>query len=270
MPTKTRIKAYWWVIAGILAAALLLTAVLLLLDREDPQPQETTAPTTTEATIPAMEFAYENGYLTCLTTPSVLGIDVSVHQGQIDWAQVKAAGVDFVMIRVAYRGSVEGLLVPDEMAQQNYAGAKAAGLQVGAYIFTQAISVAESIEDALYALDMVKDWELDMPLVYDWEIIEDHYRNAQVDMRTATDMAKAFCKAVEEAGYEAMVYFNPTQAQQNIYIEELTNYGLWLAHYTDQFSYPREVDMWQYTCAGAVPGIEGDVDIDLYFPYKEQ
>ena len=269
MPTKTNIKAYWWVCAGILAVAVVLTAVLLLFRQEAPQPQETTAPTATEATLPAMEFTYENGYLHCLSEPSILGIDVSVHQKNIDWQQVKAAGVEFVMIRVAYRGSIEGLLVPDEMAQQNYTGAKAAGLRVGAYIFTQSISVQEGIEDARYIMDMVKDWQLDMPLVYDWEIVEDHYRNGQLDPRTLTDTMKAFCQTVEDAGYDAMIYCNPTQVAQNFYLEELTDYGLWLAHYTDQMTFPHKVDMWQYTCTGSVPGIEGNVDIDLYFPYKE-
>ena len=269
MPTKTKIKAYWWVCAGILAAAVILTVVLLLFRQETPQPQETTAPTTTEATLPAMEFTYENGYLRCLSEPSVLGIDVSVHQKDIDWQQVKAAGVEFVMIRVAYRGSIEGLLVPDELAQQNYTGAKAAGLRVGAYIFTQSISVQEGIEDARYIMDMVKDWQLDMPLVYDWEIVEDHYRNGQLDPRTLTDTMKAFCQTVEDTGYDAMIYFNPTQVAQNFYLEELTDYGLWLAHYTDQMTFPHKVDMWQYTCTGSVPGIEGNVDIDLYFPYEE-
>lgn len=270
MPTKTRIKAYWWIGAGILAATVLLTVILLLSRQEAPPPQETTAPATTETTDPAIEFTYENGYLRCLTQPSVLGIDVSVHQKDIDWKQVKAAGVEFVMLRVAYRGSIEGALSADERAQEYYTGAKAAGLKVGAYIFTQSISAEEGVEDARYTMDIIKDWQLDMPLVYDWEIVEDHYRNGQLDPRTVTDTMKAFCQTVEDAGYDAMVYFNPTQVAQNFYLEELTNYGLWLAHYTDQLDFPYQVDMWQYTCTGSVPGIAGNVDIDLYFPYEKE
>ena len=268
MPTKTPINIYGWVGAVILTAAMILTALFLPLPGNTPPAEETVPVTTTPTPSFTREFGYEDGYLSCLSEPSVLGIDVSVHQGQIDYQQVKAAGVEFVMIRVGYRGSVEGLLITDEMAQSNYANAKAAGLKVGAYIFTQSISVEEGLEDAEYALDIIKDWELDMPLVYDWEIIDESYRNAQVDMRTLTDTTKAFCQAVEQAGYDAMVYFNPTQAEQNFYLEELADYGHWLAHYTDQYTYPHAVDMWQYTCTGTVPGIEGDVDIDLYFPEK--
>lgn len=269
MPTKTRTKAYWWIGAGVLAAAAILAAVLLLLPREETQ-EETAPPPLTEHVYTATDFGYENGYLTCLTGTSILGIDVSVHQGDIDWEQVKAAGVDFVMIRVAYRGSIEGALSTDEMAQINYEGAKAAGLKVGGYIFTQSISAEEGIEDALYVMDIVKDWELDMPLVYDWEIVDESYRNGQLDMRTLTDIMKSFCQTVEAAGHDAMIYFSPSLAEQNFYLEELTDYGFWLAHYTDQMTFPHKVDMWQYTCTGSVPGIEGDVDIDLYFPYEKE
>lgn len=274
MLTKTRVKAYWWIGAGVLAAAVILAAVVLLLPREETAPptettaEETTLPPPSENVYTSTDFGYDNGYLTCLTDTSILGIDVSVHQGNIDWAQVKAAGVEFVIIRLAYRGSIEGALSTDEMAQINYEGAKAAGLKVGGYIFTQSISAEEGIEDARYVMDIVKDWELDMPLVYDWEIVDESYRNGQLDMRTLTDTMKAFCQTVEASGYDAMIYFNPSQSKQNFYMQELTDYGFWLAHYSDEMTFPYKVDMWQYTCTGSVPGVEGNVDIDLYFPYE--
>ena len=273
---KTKRNIWLWVGLGL--AVLLLACAAVLLFRGI-QPSETEQPhqTALAATLPEPEkniftqedFAYDGDYLTCLSGQSVLGIDVSSHQKQIDWAQVKAAGVEFVMLRAAYRGSIEGALSEDKYVQVNYAGAKAAGLKVGAYIFTQAISVEEAIEDAQYILSITQDWELDLPLVFDWELIDESYRNGFVDARLLTDMALAFCQSVEAAGRDAMVYFNPDQSRTLLYLEELTDYDFWLAMYSDHMNYPYKVDMWQYSCTGTVPGIEGNVDIDLYFPYDE-
>lgn len=275
MPVKTR----KWLVFGILAAVavimLALVAFLLLRPVAD-KPAETTAGTTTVETtleMPStnvftpMDFGYQNGYLTCLTDESIMGIDISTFQKEIDFEKVKEAGVEFVMIRLGYRGSVEGLLFEDEWAQRNYQGAKAAGLKVGGYFFSQSISVEEAIEEANYAMGIIEGWELEMPLVYDWEFIKEGYRTDLVDARMLTDYTLAFCRTVEEAGYDAMVYFNPEQSRKKMYLQELTDYGFWLAMYTDQMDYPYKVDMWQYTCTGKVPGINGNVDINLYFPY---
>ena len=121
-------------------------------------PTETTAPTVPVNTLSPADFAYEGDYLVCTTRPYMMGIDVSFVQKKIDWEQVKAAGVEFAIIRLAYRGSIEGVLFTDEWAQINYEGAKAAGIKVGGYIFTQSISPEEGIEDARYVMDILKDW----------------------------------------------------------------------------------------------------------------
>lgn len=273
MPVKTKKWRYIGIGSGILALLLAGLLLLLLLPGEEPANGPETPETSPDTThsleanpFSPDDFGYDGDYLTCLTGESVLGIDVSSHQKQIDWQQVKAAGVEFVMIRLAYRGSIEGALVADEMAQDHYRGAKAAGLQVGGYIFTQSISVAEGIEDAEFVLSQVKDWELRMPLVYDWEIIDESYRNGKLDRQTLTDIMLSFCETVEAAGQEAMVYFNISNTKHNFYLEQLEGYGFWLANYTDRLDFPYRVDMWQYTCTGAVAGIAGDVDINLYFP----
>lgn len=229
----------------------------------------TTLPPPTENVFTPEDFAYEGDYLTCLTDESVLGIDVSRYQGNIDWQQVKDAGFEFVMIRLGYRGYGQGMLNEDPMAQENYRGAKEAGLKVGAYFFSQAISVEEAEEEAEYAMELAKDWELDMPLVYDWECLAEDYRTAQVDARLLTDCTKAFCDAVQAQGHTPMVYFNPNQSRKQMYLAELTGYNFWLAMYSDQMDYPYKVDMWQYTNKGSVPGISGNVDINLYFPYED-
>jgi len=261
-------------LAGIaVALAILLLGLWFGLSQKPPevtpeptQTTEATAPPITANVFTPMDFGYVHGYLTCLTAPSIRGIDVSTHQKEIDWEQVRAAGFEFVMLRVGWRGSVEGLMFEDELAQTHYKGAKAAGLKVGGYFFSQSISPEEAREEAEFALSIVADWELDMPLVYDWEFIQTGYRTDVVDARILTDCTKAFCETVEQAGYEAMVYFNPEQSRKQMYLEELTDYGFWLAMYSDEMTYEYKVDMWQHTNTGTVPGIDGDVDMNLYFP----
>lgn len=214
------------------------------------------------------DFGYEGDYLTCLAGESILGIDVSEFQGQIDWQQVANAGVEFAIIRVGGRGyGAAGGLYEDDLARANYEGARAAGLKVGAYFFSQAINVEEAREEANFVLGKISDWKLDMPVVFDWEYVSDTARTANVDKRTLTNCVGAFCETVEESGRKAMCYFNPDHAENYLHLEELTEYQFWLAMYTDRMTYPYRVDMWQYTREGTVPGIAGQVDINLYFPY---
>jgi len=214
-----------------------------------------------------VDFAYEGDYLTCLAGESVLGIDVSSYQGQIDWEAVRQAGVEFVIIRVAGRGyGASGVLYDDDSAQANYEGATAAGLKVGAYFFSQAITVEEAQEEAAYILEKTAHWDMEMPIVFDWECEGEEYRTYGLSERTLTDCTLAFCQSGEEAGREAMIYFNPAQHNKQFYIEELTAYDFWLAMYSDFMTYPYHIDMWQYTRHGTVPGIDGDVDINLYLP----
>lgn len=265
-----------WILATALSLVLVILLILVLTlpkpAQQQPQTQPTevsTFPPPSENVFTPLDFGYRDGYLTCLTAPSILGIDVSTHQKQIDWEQVRAAGIEFVMIRIGYRGSEQGLLFEDEWAQRNYAGAKAAGLKVGGYFFSQSISVEEAVEEANYVMGIISQWELDMPLVYDWEYISAESRTGNMDARLLTDCTKAFCNTVEAAGYDAMIYFNPDQSRKQMFLEELTGYGFWLAMYSDHMTYEYKVDMWQYTCEGTVPGIDGNVDINLFFPYEE-
>ena len=280
-----QLPAFWTAVIGGLTCLCVLIFIIVALGkpRQKPEPTgpstttQTTPTETTEATLPPPEanpiglgdFAMVDGYLTCLSTPSVLGIDVSEWQDEIDWQQVKTAGVEFAMIRVGWRGSEQGVLVEDICAQANYAGATAAGIKVGAYFFSQAISVEEATEEANYMLNLIKDWNVEMPVVFDWEYIDETSRTAKVDPRTLTDCTKAFCDTVAKAGYQPMVYFNMNHSYDKIYIRELTDYPFWLARYDTVLNYPYKIDMWQYTETGSVPGISTNVDINLYFPWKE-
>lgn len=268
-------KKHFLVWSAIVLALVLMVGVVLAVvlhrDRSAPPadtvPQTTTLPPPEENTLTPMDFGYVDGYLTCLTRESILGVDVSSYQKEVDWQQVKDAGFSFAMLRAGFRGyGANGLMKEDSFAQINYQNAKAAGLQVGAYFFSQAITVEEAIEEAQFLLEIVKDWELDMPLVFDWECLADNYRTVGVGARQLTDFAKAFCETIKGAGHRVMVYFNPNQSRKDMYLSELTDYGFWLAMYSDNMNYAYNVDMWQYTRSGSVPGIRGKADINLYFP----
>ena len=215
------------------------------------------------------DFQYdENNYLTCLEGESIVGIDVSYHQGDIDWEQVRASGVRFVMMRVGYRGYGEsGKLVEDTNFQTNIQGALDAGLEVGVYFFSQALDLKEVEEEVDFLLERIEGYEIAMPVVYDWEYVSDEARTANMDARTLTDCSKHFCDLVQEAGYQPMIYFNRNQAAYLLHLEELVDYPFWLAAYTDRMAFPYKVDMWQYTDNGRVPGIEGAVDVDILFVY---
>ena len=264
-------------IAAICATAAVLTAAVLLMphpgapsvlsDPEDSASAQSTA--ATESPIPSNpygpdDFSYEGDYLTCTAGPSVLGVDVSSHQGEIDWARVADAGVEFAMVRLGYRGTTSGGLYADDFADQNLRGAKDAGLWVGAYFFSQAVTPTEAALEAAYCISLLKAYDIDMPVVFDWEYVSEDARTASVDRDTLMACTRTFCDAMADAGYEPMVYFNAHQAENLLALEELLEYPFWLAMYTDEMTYPHAVDMWQYTANGNVPGISGDVDLNLW------
>ena len=193
------------------------------------------------------------------------GIDVSNWQGAINWTSVAASGVDFVFIRAAYRSTGTGTLNTDSRFRSYISGAKAAGLKVGVYIFSQAITTAEAVEEAEYLLELVKGYRIDLPLVFDLEhYTGGRFTNAKLSKRAVTDMCLAFCAAVERAGYESMVYANPSNLANDLYPNELGR--LWLANYTAKTSYTaRSYEYWQCSDSGIVDGISGAVDLNFWF-----
>lgn len=209
------------------------------------------------------DFQFKGRYLSALGCDSIPGIDVSAYQGDINWNQVAASGIKFAMIRVGYRGYGSGKIVEDAYGRENLRHARLAGLDVGVYFFSQALNKAEVEEEAAFILDIIKDYEITMPVVFDWEYISDTARTADMDPRTLTDLNLYFCDIMEEAGYETMIYFNRNQASTLMYLYELEDYPFWLASYNYRMTYPYRFEMWQYTSTGRVPGIKGDVDINL-------
>ncbi len=242
-------------------------------------PTSSTAPGTTLPPAPTLaanpygpeDFAFsDDGYLTCLADESWLGIDVSEHQGVIDWETVATTPVRFAMVRMAFRGwGSEGNIHADEYGLANLTGARAAGLQVGVYFFSQAISVEEAIEEAHFLLSLLDGCPLDLPVVFDWETVSStEARTAKMDKTTLNACAQAFCREIEQAGYEAMVYFNLDLSRRMLRLIDLqqAGYDFWLALYNEDLRYAYRVRMWQYTDSGTVDGIRGKVDLNLYFP----
>lgn len=196
--------------------------------------------------------------------PSYVGVDVSSYQQEIDWTQVAAAGVSFAMIRVGYRGYTYGTLNQDPCFEANIQGALAAGLDVGVYFFSQAVSAEEAQEEALQVLEWVEGYPITYPVAFDWEPVEgEDVRTDGVTSETVTQCVRAFCSVIAEAGYTPMVYFNRGQGYAVMDLEQLQEYSFWLASYTDVPDYAYHFEMWQYSCTGSVPGIQGNVDLDL-------
>ena len=239
----------------------------------EPTLPEETEPTT-EPTIPPeknpygrLDFQYNgSNYLTCLRTNSYSGVDVSAFQGNVDWEKVAGSGIDFAIIRLGYRGYGSGKLVQDDYAKKNLAGATEAGLPIGAYFFSQALSMDEADQEIEFMLEILGDYRLEMPIILDWEIPASDARTANMDARTLTDIQLYFCEKMKTLGYQPMVYFNWHQSENLYYLSELEDYPFWLALSQHRMSYPWKVEMWQYTCTGRVPGIAGDVDINVYMP----
>jgi GH25 family lysozyme M1 (1,4-beta-N-acetylmuramidase) len=245
----------------VLTVAGSVTAVVITTN-----PAEFFRPPLVDNPLKPEDFSYENGFLTCKTAETVVGIDVSEFQGNIDWQEVKNAGVAFVFIRVGWRGLSEGTLNPDKRAQEYYHSAKEAGLLVGAYFFSQALSAEEAQEEAEFALQVLKKFPLDLPLAYDWETVEGKTRTDGVTRETLTKCIKTFCDTVEDGGYQSMVYFNRDLSQTLLDIRKLGGMPVWFAMYHTYPDAPCKPDYWQYTDQGTVPGIEGYVDLNLYLP----
>lgn len=197
---------------------------------------------------------------------SYRGIDVSSFQGDIDWKAVKAAGVDFAMIRAGYRGYGTGKMMPDEYFHQNMRGAIDAGIDVGVYYFSQAISAEEAVEEAEFVLAQIKDYDITYPIAYDMETIShDTARTDSLTGRQITDHAIAFCETVKAAGYTPTVYANRRFLILKLDLSRLTMYDTWYAAYVSYPDYPYDFQMWQFTDTGSVDGIKGDVDINIGF-----
>ncbi len=199
---------------------------------------------------------------------SLTGIDVSSYQGNIDWKAVANDGIDFAIIRIGFRGyGSTGNIRIDEMADTNIKEATAAGLDVGVYFYSQATNPEEAQEEADFVLEAIKKYDIDYPVVYDWE------NDPGVGMRTdgmtssaITQCAIAFCEKIKNEGYTPAVYFNLSDAYDRYNLESISDYVFWYAQFegeAPEFYY--EYGIWQYSDRGSVEGIKGKVDLNICF-----
>lgn len=201
------------------------------------------------------------------------GIDVSYYQKNIDWNKVKADGIDFAFIRVGYRGyGKTGTLAEDTDFSKNIDGAAAAGLRTGIYIFSQAITENEAIEEAQFILNRIGTHQVNMPLILDYEFAGNPGRlgGAKLTKAAATKICLAFCKTIYDAGYTPMVYANPDMLNNHLNPDDISPYyPIWLANYTTSTKYTGTFSYWQYASTGSVNGISGNVDMNFYYVPKD-
>ncbi len=200
---------------------------------------------------------------------SLVGIDISSHQEDVDFKKVKDSGVDFVYLRLGYRGYVNGKISIDKYFETNYKNAKEAGLQVGVYFFSQAIDEKEAMEEAFFTLENIVNKKIDLPIVYDLEEIDyDDSRIKDISGEQRSNNAMSFIQKVTENGYEGMIYTNLYWSTEFFDLHQILNYDIWFAQYSDEpdFIYPFKI--WQYSDNGIVDGINYPVDLNIMFIEK--
>ena len=194
-----------------------------------------------------------------------IGIDVSKFQSSINWQKVKNAGINFVIIRCGYRGYGSGVLVQDPMFASHITGAKAAGLRVGIYFFSQAVSEAEAVEEASMAVKLARQYGINMPIAIDSEYANGGAGRADGLSKSArTDITIAFCNTVANAGYKPMVYASKSWFSDHLDVSRFpSSYRIWVAHYAKTCGYTGRYDIWQNTSKGSVDGVKGNVDMNI-------
>ena len=194
-----------------------------------------------------------------------IGIDVSKYQRNINWQKVKNAGINFVIIRCGYRGYGSGVLVQDPMFASHITGAKAAGLRVGIYFFSQAVTEAEAVEEASMAVKLANQYGINMPIAIDSEYANGGAGRADgLSKSERTKITIAFCNTVANAGYKPMVYASKNWFSEHLNVSQFpSSYRIWVAHYATTCGYTGRYDIWQNTSKGSVDGVSGNVDMNI-------
>ncbi len=195
---------------------------------------------------------------------TVMGMDISSFNGEIDWEKVKDQGIGFVIIRCGYRGYTSGALVEDACFVRNISEANKAGVRVGVYFFTQALNEVEAVEEASMVITLCRDYRVDLPIFIDTETAAAGAGRADLlDNETRTAVLKAFCETIESAGYRAGVYASKNWFYERVDHTQLTGYLTWLAEYKEKPTYDGSFQFWQYTSRGYVDGVTGRVDLNV-------
>lgn len=218
---------------------------------------------TGEQVINHVKYVFGSDGVLAKSAPTV-GIDVSKHNGSIDWKAVKNSGVNFAIIRCGYRGYSTGVMVEDPTFKTNIRGALGAGLRVGVYYYSQAVDEVEAVEEASMVINLLSGYGIQLPVYMDVEASGGRGDQISVSQRTAN--IRAFCGTIQSAGYKAGVYANKAWLTSYINTSQISNYNIWLAQYAKEVSYSgSRYDMWQYTSKGRVSGISGNVDMNICY-----
>lgn len=207
----------------------------------------------------------QHGVINAKGSDGVLGIDVSQFQGTIDWKKVADSGIKWAMIRVGGRFARSGQLYDDDMYELNMQGALAAGIKVGVYYFTQAITEKEALEEANYTINKIKKYNITMPVVIDTEDYNRGRHTTKINKDQRTAIIKTFCEKVKSAGYKPGIYASKNWMETMVNANALKKYDLIVAQWAPQCTYQGPYVGWQYTDVGKVPGIKGYVDMDLWY-----
>lgn len=195
---------------------------------------------------------------------STVGVDVSKWNGEIDWEALKEQGVEFAIIRVGCRGYETGDLVLDDRYYEYMDGASAAGLDIGVYFYSQAMSEEEAVEEAEFVLNYIDGYDLSLPVYFDTEEVEDGVaRTDVIPVGSYTLNAAAFCSTIEESGYRAGIYASNGWIRRNLDLSWLTDYEIWYAQYNDTPGREYGFDMWQYTKHGDLYGCDTYLDMNI-------
>ncbi len=196
------------------------------------------------------------------------GIDVSKHQGNIDWKKVKNAGINFAMIRGGYRGYTEGYINEDIKFKDNVKNAYENGIKVGIYFYSSAVNEIEAREEAEFILNLINKYNIKSyityPIAIDIEDFEDT-RNYSLSIQQRTNIVKTFCEVIKNNGLKPMVYSYTYFLETKLDMDKLTNYDTWIADYYGNTWYKRKYTIWQYSDKGNIDGIEGDVDLNYSY-----
>lgn len=196
------------------------------------------------------------------TDKTKIGIDISHWQGNIDFQKVKEAGVEFVYIRVGRGNGIGGEYVIDKKFEKNIEGFNKVGIPVGVYFYSFANSVQDATEEAIWVLQHIKNYDVDLEIVFDWENWSS-FQEFDLSFKKLTNLASSFGKVVKNKGYQAMLYSSKNYLE-NVWYP--VDFPVWLAHYTDNTDYSGEYKVWQLCNNGRVDGIDDNlVDIDIMY-----
>ena len=215
-------------------------------------------------------FRIDNGFMAYFDDEgnkiSHLGIDVSYHQQEINWDELTKSPIEFIMIRCGYRGHSEGGLIEDEKFREYAEKANEYGINMGVYFFTQAINEEEALAEADYVINLLDGYDLSYPVAFDTEYVsEPNARTnvAEISPELRSKICIAFCERIKEAGYFPIIYASENWMRRQLDLTMLTDYDFWAPQYLDKNDFLFDFTIWQYTEKGSIPGIKGDVDLDI-------